>query len=236
MSLVRWRLVALAAFAGLSVAVCRPAVGQPVSYLAESDFSLSGNPNGVWSYGYSTTLSGPITLFNTAVTDPSGLKIWRTNSGTDPFIALNPTGVPINYGTAVIKGGSLAIMPNTNTYTHLLWKAPQAGKYYLLGLFYGADPTPTSTDVHILRNGSAIWNGTVNDYNVNHGYGGILALGLPGDTFDFVVGPGASWGTNDTTGLSAVVQGPGAVPLPPVALITAFGGACTMWSIRRRRK
>jgi len=36
------------------------------NYDPAADFSLSSNPNGLWSYGYSITLGGAFTLHQTA--------------------------------------------------------------------------------------------------------------------------------------------------------------------------
>lgn len=41
---------------------------------AVEEFSLTSNPNGPWSYGYSDSLGGAISLYDVASTAPSGLQ------------------------------------------------------------------------------------------------------------------------------------------------------------------
>ncbi len=61
--------------------VCSSTKRRAVSYNPAGDFSLAGNPNGVWSYGWSTTLgsAGNLDSSNTtAYSGISGLDGWLT--------------------------------------------------------------------------------------------------------------------------------------------------------------
>jgi len=54
------------------VVALTPAVGRasPVAvYNAVNDFSITSNPNGAWSYGWTSTLGGPINLYRITSTD-----------------------------------------------------------------------------------------------------------------------------------------------------------------------
>jgi hypothetical protein len=56
-----------------------------------AEFSLSSNPAGVWSYGYSLAVGGPLILF-TEKLNMGAVDIWRTNILYDvPSISQNPT-------------------------------------------------------------------------------------------------------------------------------------------------
>src|SRR6266853_1771911 len=64
-------------------------------YDAVQDFSIISNPNGVWSYGWQSSLGSPLNLY--AVTDTtsiSGMSAWL-ESGTyfanPPYVAHNDT-------------------------------------------------------------------------------------------------------------------------------------------------
>ena len=48
--------------------------GAAQSYNPAGDFSLAGNPNGVWSYGWSTTLGSAFNLDSSNTTAYSGIS------------------------------------------------------------------------------------------------------------------------------------------------------------------
>jgi hypothetical protein len=46
-------------------------------YDVAQDFSIASNPNGVWTYGYETTLGGPLTLYSySTATDHPPIEEW----------------------------------------------------------------------------------------------------------------------------------------------------------------
>jgi hypothetical protein len=74
-------------------------------YDAVQDFSIISNPNGVWSYGWQSSLGSPLNLY--AVTDTtsvSGMSAWL-ESGTyfanPPYVAHNDTSNVICASTFV---------------------------------------------------------------------------------------------------------------------------------------
>ena len=69
------------------------APAQALTFDAATDFSLTNNPNGVWSYGYSSTLGGVFNLYPDKG-NISGLDYWRDNtivSAGVPNVAHNGT-------------------------------------------------------------------------------------------------------------------------------------------------
>src|SRR6266436_359517 len=63
-------------------------------YDAVQDFSIISNPNGVWSYGWQSSLGSPLNLY--AVTDTttvSGMSAWLEfgTIATPPLVAHNDT-------------------------------------------------------------------------------------------------------------------------------------------------
>lgn len=182
------------------------------AYNPAADFSSISNPNGVWSYGYAATLGGTFNHYFDHF-NRDGLNVWRLNLQLDvPLCLHNPTPYTIPLGpfnTPTIGGGVIALHPGPNNeYSVVRFTAPTNGVYHVTGSFFGQDIIGTSTDVHILKNGESIFDGTVSGFGPGSGpsFYTIPTL-LEGDYLDFAVGygPNANF-LYDMTGLSAWVS------------------------------
>jgi hypothetical protein len=182
----------------------------PTDYDAVRDFSITSNPNGVWSYGWSTVLGGPMTLYATGNGDCiTGLSDWREVSDCpdvvpQPNLAHNDTGASFCHQTFCIPPSLLDLHPGANgEYSILRWTAPARGSYLVQGTFAGVDFAPTTTDVHaVLNTKHAMLNASVNDFADPLFFQQVVTV-QAGDTVDFEVGYGrdADWGF-DGTGVS----------------------------------
>jgi hypothetical protein len=199
-----------------------------------ADFSATSNPTGAWTYGYSTTLGGPLITY-TIAQNASGIDFWSNNSipFNPPVLGHNATGSPIVPGSFIVAPGQAMFHPGLNNeYSIYRFTAPTAGRYQLMSAYEGIDFIGTTTDVHVLHNNNAIFNGLVNGFGSGSGtaYNASLVLAA-GDTVDFAVGFGSN-GTFqfDSTAIQAklVVPEPGTTTL---AWILAGMGSLTM---RRR--
>jgi hypothetical protein len=216
---------------------------QAASYDPATDFSTTTNPNGVWTYGSSTTLGG---TYGTFVKNGTfdGLNYWQEGTGTPgnsdalPWIAVNPSSSTVDYSTLHVNPGELTLHPGvTGHYAVLRFTAPTAGQYDVNSDFFGQDSVgPTTTDVHVLVNGTTTFNGLINDYRTTFAsFHQIVSL-TQGETVDFAVGLGSN-GTYfyDSTGLKATIT---AVPEPSTimagALLLLPFGVSTMRSLRRK--
>jgi hypothetical protein len=205
---------------------------------AAVDYSTNTNPTGVWSYGYSTTLGGTMTLYTAHEVD-SGLDRWRGNVGSDgsPSLLKNDTAAPITYfsnPTATAQPGQLVEHPGPNGEDCIVrFTAPTAGLYSITANFKGIDITPTSTDVHVLDNGTAIFNDLVNtDGGAGKSFTTQLSLNA-GEKIDFAVGYGSNLNYQfDSTALSAQVN---LVPEPTSCLLLALGTATLALRRQARR-
>jgi hypothetical protein len=74
------------------------------------DFSLAGNPNGVWSYGRQDAIGGAFTLLGLAKTNFANVPIilWAINASTQPVIQHNDTTE-----TVITDGGQGNYPPET---------------------------------------------------------------------------------------------------------------------------
>lgn len=209
-------------------------------YDLAADFSTAANPNGVWSYGYSTTLGGSLILHTSTSPNPAYTTInnWHTDLGYGvPAILRNSTAgtVTNDTGTIVLTPGQLASHPGTSAeFSIVRFTSPAAGLINVAGAFQGADLHGTTTDVHILLNGSSVFAGNVYGFGASSSvaFNGNLSLAL-GDRLDFVVGWGNGDFTWDSTAISAVIT---QVPEPGVAAMLALGGLARAYcSLRHRR-
>lgn len=208
-------------------------------YDLAADFSTAANPNGVWSYGYSTTLGGSLVLHASTSPHPaySAISNWHTDLGYGvPVILRNSTAGTItnDTGTIVLGPGQLASHPGTSEeFSIVRFTSPAAGLFNVAGAFQGADLFGATTDVHILLNGSSVFAGNVFGFGPGSGPAFNTDLTLAsGDRLDFVVGWGNGDFTWDSTALSAVVT---QVPEPGTAAMFALGGlAVAIRSARMR--
>jgi hypothetical protein len=214
------------------------AVASVTSYDPAADFSLSGNPNGPWSYGYAQTLGGPLIVHATSGSG-GGLDFWNTDISIGlPWVVRNSTAAPINWaGTTVFAPGALSLHPGPNGQVAVLrFTVPAAGQYLVNGSFFGQDYVgPTTTDVHLLVNGTSIFNDVVSDFGVNHSFNTTLTLAA-GSQLDFAVGFGPITPNvydsyyYDSTGLSALIT---LVPEPSsLALVGLAAGMLCRFRLR----
>jgi hypothetical protein len=227
------------------VALTLTSVAAAAVYDVANDFSLSSNPNGVWSYGSEDTLGGLFTLFDTAATCCGGLESW-TNSSGFPVDIYNSSASTINpAGTNPIPAGAAAFHPSsTGQYAIYRFTSPSLATYDLNVTFTGYDDVgPTTTDVHVLLGVVPLFNGNITAYGANPGgtapyaqNGLVLAAN---DFIDFAVG----WGSNqnyffDTTGIAASLASEtdgNRVPEPATLGLLAIGLALLI-SARSRKK
>ena len=198
------------------VASVSPVVRASTIFDVANDFSIASNPNGDWSYGYSTTLTGPLILNNQSLSS-DGTDMWYTNISLDnPNAIHNTTQQIITSGTDQLQPGQFVFHPGPNDeYEKARLTVPTAGNYLITGAFSGASLIRTTTDVHILLNGVPVFDGTVNGFGPTSGPTFSLMEPLAvNDILDFAVGDGGNGFDNDLTGLAAQI-GPYRSPNPP---------------------
>ena len=138
---------------------------------------------------------------------PAGLSLWNGETGPEPCAACNETDHDIQGPGIVWKPGQVSLHPGpTGIYGVLRWTAPQAGPCAVKAKFFSIAEKAT-TDVHILHQGSAIF-----DDAINVGDRGTEAVCektvsvQAGDAIDFAVGWGNGGYGGDTTALAATIR------------------------------
>lgn len=185
------------------------ALGQ--TWDAATDFSATSNPNGAWTYGWSQSVNSAFVLYQQTTDRGTGgiLACWYDAAlphPPDPGVFRNESASPYSYLTLRFQPWQLAFHPGLDgEYSHVLWTAPSSGTFSIEVTFSGIDVIGTTTDVHVLRNGTAIFDGVVEGYGSNTAYTGTLAL-AQGDVVDFAVGYGSDGSYYcDSTGLAATI-------------------------------
>lgn len=209
----------------------------PNAVLADSaagDFSSSSNPNGVWSYGWLTTLGSAFNLdtISTNSYQGSGLSGWMGNQNSDgtPFILYNGTTNTLLFPQySPVQPGQLFEHPDNGNYAVVCWTAPSSGQFSISATFSGLSPLGDSVDVHVLDDSASIFDSTVIGSPSPVSYSGVLTLAI-GDTVEFAVGDGGNGKNEDATALSVTIQ---SVPEPNTIVLT-MGGLLGLLCFRRR--
>jgi PEP-CTERM motif len=210
------------------LAIALPMSAQAASYNAVTDFSLTGNPNGVWSYGYGVggTNFTPMNTTSTTCVGFSGTSCF-SDGGSLPIVGKNVTGAPLTIaGTATIPTNVLWMHPGNadNLDSILRFTTPAAGEYNLAGAFSRLDFTGDGNGVvvSIFDNGTQEFTSLLSPpvYGSSVSFNQDVTLAL-GDVLDFVVNRNGEY-TYDSTGLGLVVSSvpePGTLALLSVGLV-----------------
>lgn len=251
MSMTARTLGRIAGIAAASLACVAGSAQAVTVHDATADFSAVSNANGVWSYGYETSLGGSFTLYTHAEPslDPGvtgSADGWNAGAGLLPWVAkAGPSGwdcCTSSGTTAHAAAGTLTLHPGPMTeYSVVRFTAPTAGSYAIAASFWGQDDGTnsggqrpgTTTDVHVRLASGDLFTGAVNGFgpSTTTSGGGTVSLAA-GETVDFVVGVGANGNYyNDSTGLAATVT---AVPEPETVAMMLAGLGALAFVARRR--
>lgn len=218
-----------------ATAVIPQAEAVTVIYNASSEFSLASSTNGVWTYGYSTTLGGPLIPYDQMMAFGSIQRHLHNIGSATPSITYNPTSNPIAVSSALYAAQTIVLHPGPNNeYSILRFTAPADGTYNFQGFFYGTDSIGTTTNVAIQENATSFFTGNINGYGIGTALGfGEEKILQSGDAIDFVVGYGSNGSyLYDSTALSLNVS----ADIVPEPSATLLGGLCSLLLLRRRRR
>lgn len=209
---------------GFTVAVGLAGALQAQTYDFASSFSITnGNPNGVWTYGYTTTLGGAFNAFTTTMDFGNGITTWYTpglSGDYTPGIYSNQSGQSHNN----VANGEVALHSGpSGEYGVARFTSPTGNLFSITGSFGAGDHG--TVDLFILKNGATLYSVSgataTESFNLNE------AL-VAGDTLDFVVGYAGAY-QFDSTPLSATIS---AVPEPASMAALSLGALALL----RKRK
>jgi hypothetical protein len=187
----------------------------------EQGWVTNSNPNGVWSYGYSSGFTTSVTLFDTTDVYPRYQRIWvspAAGTGLTPDASLN-YGPAYNDGNVDFLANEFLLVAGLGgQYSDLVFTAPTAGTYSIVSEFRGAQ-YGIGTVVGVIANGQVLFSSSVTSDGQLVPFNTQIALNA-GNKVVFSVGPG---GGLQNTGLAAtittVTTGLQFVSMPPCRVV-----------------
>lgn len=174
---------------------------------AVAQFSLTKNPNGVWSYRENGN------LFSQTINNDGGgpLTCWwnAQQVPTSENVCANQTSQTVSFQTIVIPPGWIDLGVESAK-DAVQWTAPSAGTYAVKGSFMSIDTYVAINDashpVAITHNGATVYSNTVAAYDQPDPFNLSIHVNA-GDKVSFLVEPSPSTWTNLSTGLQATITG-----------------------------
>jgi hypothetical protein len=161
----------------------------------EDGWTTKSNPYGMWSYGYSSGFTAPVTLYDRAeqngVNGPNA-QFWFSSAVDLAYNEGNTHLLPNEFALVTGDGGQ---------YSDVVFTAPIDGKYSLEGCFRG-DQDGNSTVIGVVANGKVLFHSSITSKGqvVPFQRTAVLKAGSP---VVFSVGSGpASGGGLQNTGLA----------------------------------
>jgi PEP-CTERM motif len=198
----------------------------------EQGWTTQSNPNGVWSYGYSSGFANPVTLYNQTQLGPLNgpyAQYWLSSSvdtGESPSAEFNNGPAYANGNINFLANEFLLVAGIGGQYSDLVFTAPADGIYSVVTSFRGAQNV-IGTVVGVVANGTLLFDSSVTAVGQTVPFDTEVSL-TAGDTVVFSVGPG---GGAQNTGLSATIT---TVPEPGTYALLLVGLGLVGWGTRRR--
>jgi hypothetical protein len=174
-------------------------------YDAVRDFSITSNPNGVWSYGWQMPLGGSLNLYTvTDTTSVGGISAWLKSgiyAADPPFVAHNDTNHEICFGSFCVPASYLHVHPGPNDeITVVRWTAAADGNFFVQGSLEGLDIVQPTTTLYLLQNSETLFKKAIRNSDTAFFHRTITVSA--GDTIDFAVDFGRNNNYfNDSTGI-----------------------------------
>jgi hypothetical protein len=208
---------------------------QAETWDAAIDFSASNNPNGVWKYGWSSTLGGTFQQLTYPLAYNESVDVWIPSSGDSivPNVGQNHSdNIVIDFINCITwQPNQMFFHPGQYGERAVVrWVAPQDASLSISCAFSGLDqggigcPGGCTSDVHVLHNNVSLLDGDVIGYGAGSGPNwSLLTSVAAGDTIDFVVGYGSNGSyIDDCTSIVAQIT---VIPEPSTFIMLCIGAA-----------
>lgn len=171
---------------------------QTNTYDVERDFSIAANPNGAWSYGWKSTLTGNFTLLPVARSYTNGvvpMNDWVLADNQIPQVLHNASSnLTWSYVEGDILPGAVWMTAGFNgsaqNFCVVRFTVPsQNGGRFSLATTGASGSSVRDSDFHVVMNGTEVF-GMFLPPSGRTGYTNEFYLN-PGDTVDFMAGRGA---------------------------------------------
>ncbi|MCE5200345.1 MAG: carboxypeptidase-like regulatory domain-containing protein [Armatimonadota bacterium] len=173
---------------------------------AYSEFSTTTSNNLPWQYGYrNTAASTDFNFYSTLGFQYAGYDFWCDGTGNIGHALLGKSTTNQDLGQH--PGPS-----PENSKSVLRWVSPVLGDVVVYAKWYGSNQFIPTTDVHIVVNGTSIWDALVlASTSPTQEHAAVLNVAV-GSTIDFVLGNKDGNYGNDMTRLIATVSTPSSTP------------------------
>jgi hypothetical protein len=171
------------------------------TFNARQDFSPTDNPTGKgWSYGYTYSLDGSMTVYPSHYIDYNGYYGWHDTSGiVIPHVTLFDKPLPWGF---VAAPDELGLHPGYGgQFSIIRWTAPSDGTATVVNRF--RDAGTGLLEVFTYHNAAKLTDDVLVDYDTTPTYNNTFSV-LAGDKIDFAVGYMGS-ADGDTTVVAASV-------------------------------
>jgi len=203
----------------------------------EQGWTTHSNPNGVWSYGYSSGFANPVTLYDhTAQPGINGpnAQYWvssAVNVGESPSAEFN-NGPAFNDGNVNFLANEFLLVAGIGgQYSDLVFTAPANGTYSIVSSFRGAqNGIGTVAEVLVQPTDAVLFNTSITAVGQTVPFDADVVL-TTGEQVVFSVGPGLGL---QNTGLSATITPVTTVPEPSSIMLFATGLIGLVGALRRK--
>jgi hypothetical protein len=140
----------------------------------------------------------------------NGPASWYEGAPTSLLVAKNKLKQPVDVADSTWQPGQFSLHPGLKgQYSAVCWTAPEAGDYAISAVFTGLCRKPTTTDIHLYHNSTALLDSFLNLHGRPNTakFAGTLAL-RKGDRLSVFVGIGGDSPYSDTTALDMTIKSP----------------------------
>lgn len=201
------RYVAILLFLAAVIGSCW-AQSWDVAAAFEDGWTTKSNPYGMWSYGYSSSFTAPVTLYDRAEqngVNGSTSQFWLSSAvdiANAPSAEFNNGSAYDESNTHLLANEFLLVTGTGGEYSDVVFTAPIDGKYLVQGSFRGTEDD-LGVVVGVVANGKVLFHSTVASKNQVLPFQRTMTL-KAGSPVVFSVGPGATpSGGLQNTGLAA---------------------------------
>lgn len=179
-------------------------VAHAVVYSPRTNFSPTNNPNGVWSYGYSTSLGGMMTLYPNHVVNPDGFYAWEVSSNWIKIPHVTLIDKPLPWGF-VPDSDELGFHPGRYGECSIIrWTAPSDGTSTITNDFRNAGGGVMQ--VYVYHNANKLFDAVLPNMGAASPiYNSTLSVHA-GDKIDYVVRAIQQYGDGCTTLVAATIN------------------------------
>ena len=196
---------------GLDQTVTTLADGTVYDFFDQYCTTSNPSPDGRWRYGSTTTMGGSFNLYLTGSTIYGKNWVWQDSTTSNVLLCeKNLTGLDWDDGVGLNRSTEFVVMhPGpSGQYSVSRWIAPVSGTYQISAAFESTHLSiqGASTDIHVLQNSLAIFNGSMVGYfpNSRQNFSKTVLLNA-GDTIDFALGNGSNGNSYDATNIKGLV-------------------------------